>query len=621
MIIEDKKKLLSDIKIEIKAENRENAFLLSGMESDGIICLEDYFSLEPYIEWSSEEKLKVKAEIFITIFRALEAKQQCFVFLHTHPLQKELRFSPLDRQFEITILHLAEQMGYQKPLIFLVASSNQVIGRGYYHNKEIMVELPEEREENKKELLDKVEVLWEESLPKGILYLADSNTVISLSKEAAKLVYQKKQQYLSGKLPNDQLQILERKLEETVGKNAASFLKPATTYEEKRGLKSLEILVQNGCNLNCRYCYADAGTYGKKTTILTPQQGKKLLSVLVEKGIQRITSITFFGGEPSLFPDTIEAICQECEKLVTKGSLEDVPIYYMITNGVSLSELCLQVIKKYKINVTISLDGSKEINDQLRILKNGEGTYEQVLGTIQKMQKQETPPVMIEATYTKFHEENGVSREETIEKLREETKISNIYVCDCAGSYLDPKQETIMERMERDNKEIEKLFVQQRYEEVASGLLSFVILCSRIWNLEEREDYVCNVGFDGITIASDGEIYPCHMFEGEKEFRLGNIFEPDFSLTPNLEAILRLREYTKNERKQCYSCWARNFCSRCVYKMYEWEREKSNFLIEPCEILKNKLRQVLLYLTNMEQVERKMLYEKIKSMEAVKKET
>ena len=101
----------------------------------------------------------------------------------------------------------------------------------------------EEREENKKELLDKVEVLWEESLPKGILYLADSNTVISLSKEAAKLVYQKKQQYLSGKLPNDQLQILERKLEETVGKNAASFLKPATTYEEKRGLKSLEILV------------------------------------------------------------------------------------------------------------------------------------------------------------------------------------------------------------------------------------------------------------------------------------------------------------------------------------------------------------------------------------------
>lgn len=124
----------------------------------------------------------------------------------------------------------------------------------------------------------------------------------------------------------------------------------------------------------------------------------------------------------------------------------------MVTNGVYFKEELYKYIKDYDIKITISLDGSRKVNDQLRVYRNGKDTYTEVIGTINKLRQQETEAVMIEATYTCIHEKENVTRNELVEELKKKTGIETILVADCEGEYAPSKKE---------KSEIKKLKIMQ----------------------------------------------------------------------------------------------------------------------------------------------------------------
>ena len=115
---------------------------------------------------------------------------------------------------------------------------------------------------------------------------------------------------------------------------------------------------------------------------------------MAAQGIRQIACITFFGGEPSIYPDTIQAICEECSQLFSAQVFQAVPNYYMVTNGVSISSKCIQVIRQYNIHLTISLDGPAEINDRLRIFQNGCGSYNYVYNNIKTLREHGIEPAL-----------------------------------------------------------------------------------------------------------------------------------------------------------------------------------------------------------------------------------
>ncbi|MBE3519095.1 MAG: SPASM domain-containing protein [Firmicutes bacterium] len=60
-----------------------------------------------------------------------------------------------------------------------------------------------------------------------------------------------------------------------------------------------------------------------------------------------------------------------------------------------------------------------------------------------------------------------------------------------------------------------------------------------------------------------GDLYPCFMFAGIDEVRLGNIFdfdEDDFR--KRREDFIRASR--KSNREDCGSCWAANICGGCM---------------------------------------------------------
>jgi uncharacterized protein len=67
----------------------------------------------------------------------------------------------------------------------------------------------------------------------------------------------------------------------------------------------------------------------------------------------------------------------------------------------------------------------------------------------------------------------------------------------------------------------------------------------------------CGAGHEYVAISPDGDIYPCHQFVGNADFKLGNVFEGkiDLRLSDNFK-----KAHIYNKPK-CRDCWARFYCS------------------------------------------------------------
>ena len=67
----------------------------------------------------------------------------------------------------------------------------------------------------------------------------------------------------------------------------------------------------------------------------------------------------------------------------------------------------------------------------------------------------------------------------------------------------------------------------------------------------------CGAGCEYVAITPEGDIYPCHQFVGNEDFKMGNIIEGTFDRSKS-ERFAGVNVYT---REQCKDCWARFYCS------------------------------------------------------------
>ena len=67
----------------------------------------------------------------------------------------------------------------------------------------------------------------------------------------------------------------------------------------------------------------------------------------------------------------------------------------------------------------------------------------------------------------------------------------------------------------------------------------------------------CGSGTEYLAVTPWGDLYPCHQFVGEDQFKLGNVFvginRPDIC-----DRFRSCNVYTK---KKCRDCFARYYCS------------------------------------------------------------
>jgi uncharacterized protein len=95
------------------------------------------------------------------------------------------------------------------------------------------------------------------------------------------------------------------------------------------------------------------------------------------------------------------------------------------------------------------------------------------------------------------------------------------------------------------------------------GMLSSVSSASRDENL-------CGVGFDIVTVKPDGSVYSCYVFSEQEEHKYGNILEDDFwrNFSKGASSSV-LSVASRFKHVACEACDIQSACTHCLSGMTE----------------------------------------------------
>ncbi|XCP84367.1 radical SAM protein [Roseburia hominis] len=326
---------------------------------------------------------------------------------------------------------------------------------------------------------------------------------------------------------------------------------------KEEGFESIKIHVSNTCNLQCKYCYANGGNYRAKDSLMDLNTAKKVVEFInTSDRLNNLKYISFFGGEPLMNPQIIEYICEHTQEKNVD--------YLLQTNGTLLDDYIIQILKKYNIVLTISLDGPEHMNDFNRIDMAGKGTYNRIVDNIQRLKSAGIVPKAIEATISS----------EFIDKYSK-LQIAD-YIYETTGVRLI-KVEYDMNAPQK--KDINKESAEEVHDFYAQCLAGKYIMDNAAYKIlqiffaRQYNDYVCPAGSSLLTVNVNGELYPCQFFIEDSSWKKGDVFS---GFVENRECA-----YRKTNREKCRGCSARSTCCMCVASdIKEEDRCKKNILIQ-----------------------------------------
>ncbi len=151
-------------------------------------------------------------------------------------------------------------------------------------------------------------------------------------------------------------------------------------------IKALCLHIAHTCNLNCDYCFASQGKYHGERALMSFEVGKKAIDFLVENsGVRVNLEVDFFGGEPLMNFDVVKQIvsyARSIEKEKKKNFR-----FTLTTNGMLINDEVIDFANKECHNVVLSLDGRKEVHDNLRKTVGGKGSYDIIVPKFQEFVK------------------------------------------------------------------------------------------------------------------------------------------------------------------------------------------------------------------------------------------
>ncbi|KAJ53681.1 uncharacterized protein BD780_002980 [Clostridium tetanomorphum] len=332
-------------------------------------------------------------------------------------------------------------------------------------------------------------------------------------------------------------------------------------------IKALCLNIAHDCNLRCKYCFADEGEYKGKREIMTTEVGKKAIDFVIDKsGPRKHIEVDLFGGEPLMAFDVVKEIVEyakEQEKVHNKTIR-----FTMTTNATLLNDEIMDYLDKNMGNIVLSIDGRKEVNDSVRIRIDGSGSYESIIPKIKKMVEVRDKGKQYYARGT-FTRANTDFYEDVMHLANEgfdEISIEPVVLPD--GHPLSLREEDLPKIFEQYDK-LYKEMVKRHKEGNEFKFYHFNIDLQGGPCVYKRISG-CGAGYEYVAITPSGDIYPCHQFVGNEEFKMGTVFEE--GLKENIQK--EFKEGNIYFKPVCKECWARFYCSGgCQANNYNFNKD------------------------------------------------
>ncbi len=351
-------------------------------------------------------------------------------------------------------------------------------------------------------------------------------------------------------------------------------------------VKALCLHIAHDCNLRCSYCFAGTGEYMGHRSLMSLEVGKKAIDFLIENsGNRRNLEVDFFGGEPLMNFDVVKGIVEyarEKEKESNKNFR-----FTITTNGILLDEEKRAYINENMHNVVLSLDGRKEINDEVRKRIDGKGSYDRILPLIKNMvDERGEKDYYVRGTFTRKNLDFSADVLHLADLGFDQISVEPVVAAKDSG--LDIRNEdlkAVCDEYERLAKE----YVDRRKDGQWFNFFHFMIDLEGGPCIAKRLRG-CGSGTEYLAVTPEGELYPCHQFVGHKEFNLGNVYD-GLNGNPIREIFSETNVYTK---PQCDSCWAKFYCSGgCAANAWQFNNDIKVPYEIGCELEKKRVECAL----------------------------
>ena len=346
-------------------------------------------------------------------------------------------------------------------------------------------------------------------------------------------------------------------------------------------VKALCIHICHDCNFRCRYCFADEGAYHSKRESMSLETAKAAVDFLLKNsGKRKVLEMDFFGGEPLMNFDvlkkTVEYAKAEGEKAGKKF------LFTTTTNALLLNDEVIEFFNAEMENVVLSLDGRKEVHDAIRKSVNGKGTFDLIIDKIKKfISLRGNKSYYVRGTFTAknldFAKDVVFIAEQGVDSISMEPVVTEI-----------PDLQITKEHLPTIEKEYENLceeYLKFHKEGKGFNFFHFNIDLEGGPCLSKRVS-ACGAGNEYFSVVPNGDLYPCHQFAGDSDFRMGSV----------TEGIIRpeLREKFKNSclftRKKCENCFAKFICSGgCSANNYHFNGDIDEPYETTCAMMKKRI--------------------------------
>ncbi len=347
-------------------------------------------------------------------------------------------------------------------------------------------------------------------------------------------------------------------------------------------IKALCLHIAHSCNLNCSYCFASQGKYHGERALMSFEVGKQALDFLVaNSGSRHNLEVDFFGGEPLLNFQVVKDLVAYARSIEAEHDKHF--RFTLTTNGVLVDDEVIEFANRECSNVVLSLDGRKEVHDRFRVDYAGNGSFDTIVPKFQRfVQARGGKNYYIRGTFTHANPDFLQDIEQMLSLGFRELSMEPV-VC-AEGDPLaltDDDLPIVLTQYEQ----LADLMLQKQKEGDPFTFYHYMIDLTGGPCIYKRISG-CGSGTEYMAVTPQGDLYPCHQFVGEEQFKLGTVWD-------GVTNRQRQREFAACNvyaHPECGDCWARLYCSGgCAANAYHATGSVTGVYEYGCKLFRKRM--------------------------------
>jgi uncharacterized protein len=372
----------------------------------------------------------------------------------------------------------------------------------------------------------------------------------------------------------------------------------------------LVLMLTYACNMRCRYC-CQGEIPDVRETEMPEEVARRAVDWLVEQsGNTPVIGIGWFGGEPLVKFGMIRRIAAYAEE---KAAAAGKRVWFgTMSNALLLTQEVIEFMASKRVDITVSFDGPRQVQDANRPLKNGAPSYDVIAPRLRALMKRYTRAEM-RATLFPGTDIDAVLAA-AIELGFRRCRIEKVSSSMTPGGMKNDEAASTDDFLGHLERQAGRLIDAVRARDatrlaqiaVDTGLVEAVRQAAAADNdlLPGRRRYFsCGTGRQFLTVAVNGDIYPCPRFLARPEHQIGSIYQSELHNEIHKKSLI----FNADE---CPRCWARFYCGGgCIVE--NMGASGSIFKVNPenCRWRKGKFEQAIRVMASLDEDDRRFLGE------------